>query len=293
SAIEHWISGGKPKQVNNEKRLDEAVDDFSTWLESTHFREKTRINLESRINIFKSIMGDVRLSSITPEIIDSFLAKRQTAAKGKLSAVTLDNDRRAVSRFFKFCCERPRHWMSHNPCREVQIQQPDPSEPEVLTVKQCKRLLKAAQGHKEGKLLGYVVLGLFGGLRPFEAARLNWNRISEADKEIVIDASISKVKRRRVIPMNATLCAWLSLCRDKAFAPGDWDNELRQIRKVAKIQHWPADVLRHTALSHYFRLTKSFGETAEWGGTSEAIIRDHYKARVSSAECNRYWRMRP
>jgi len=42
------------------------------------------------------------------------------------------------------------------------------------------------------------------------------------------------------------------------------------------------DVLRHTAISHYFRATASYGRTAEQFGNLESIIKKHYQSRVSS-----------
>ena len=42
------------------------------------------------------------------------------------------------------------------------------------------------------------------------------------------------------------------------------------------------DVLRHTAISHYFRATASYGRTAEQVGNLASIIKKHYQSRVSS-----------
>lgn len=64
--IEHWLTVGKHNRVNGVKRRDEAVDDFCSWLDGAPLREKARINLKSRARIFRSIVGDLELSSITP-----------------------------------------------------------------------------------------------------------------------------------------------------------------------------------------------------------------------------------
>jgi len=127
-----------------------------------------------------------------------------------------------------------------------------------------------------------------------EAARLDPEKINLEDGELRVDGAISKVKRARVVPINPTLRAWLAVCpKAPCFAPGDWDNQMREIRKHAGIEHWPPDALRHTAVSNFFRLTESFGATAEWAGTSESVIKAHYHARVSTAECKAYWSLRP
>ena len=56
---------------------------------------------------------------------------------------------------------------------------------------------------------------------------------------------------------------------------------------------WVPDVLRHTAISHYFRATGSYGRTAEQFGNSESIIKKHYQSRVSSKDTKRFYALRP
>lgn len=289
-AVEHWLRTGKQHQTNGNIRLDEAVAAFADWLDATpDMRKATKINLRSRVRIFAGMTGNIPIASISPEVIEQFLDKR-----GSVSATTRDNDRRALSRFFRFCIDRPRRWIEHNPCAVVTVATARSTAPEILDVDQCRRLLDAARTHKSGKLLGYVALGLFGGLRPFEAARLTWDKINLVDNEIRIEADISKTGRPRTIELNPTLRAWLELCdRTRPFAPGDWDNELRAIREAAEIEHWPHDVLRHTGISHYWRKSGSYGITAQWAGNSESIIRDHYQARVSSEQTKQFFGLLP
>ena len=59
------------------------------------------------------------------------------------------------------------------------------------------------------------------------------------------------------------------------------------------LRPWVPDVLRHTAISHYFRLTGSYGRTAEQFGNSEGIIKKHYQGRVSSEETKQFYALRP
>jgi hypothetical protein len=56
---------------------------------------------------------------------------------------------------------------------------------------------------------------------------------------------------------------------------------------------WAPDIMRHTAISHYFRKTGSYGHTAEQFGNSEAIIKKHYQSRVSSEDTGRFYALRP
>ena len=53
------------------------------------------------------------------------------------------------------------------------------------------------------------------------------------------------------------------------------------------------DVIRRTAISHYFRHTGSYGRTAEQFGNSEAIIKKHYQGRVNSEDTKRFYALLP
>ena len=165
--------------------------------------------------------------------------------------------------------------------------------PEVLSLDACKKLLEAAQAHKGGLLAPYVAVCLFGGLRPFEAARLTWDQVNLQDREIRMEASQTKTKRPRVVLIDETLRAWLVAHKDKPFFPTNWRKEFDAVRAAAQITRWPNDIMRHTAISHYFRRVGSYGQTAEWAGNSEAIIKAHYQGRVSTKEAKKFWAMRP
>jgi hypothetical protein len=51
--------------------------------------------------------------------------------------------------------------------------------------------------------------------------------------------------------------------------------------------------MRHTAISHFFRKTGSYGLTAERHGNSEAIIRDHYQGKVTSEQTKAFYALIP
>ena len=62
---------------------------------------------------------------------------------------------------------------------------------------------------------------------------------------------------------------------------------------MAGLEKWTPDIMRHTAISHYFRRTGSYGFAAEQFDNSEAIIKSHYQGRVSSAETKGFYRLFP
>lgn len=308
-AVNFWRQHRDQFSQNEAPRLDEAVEQFQKWLKElpeNEMREDTKIGLRIRINTFANSVANIVLSDITPDFIDGFL--NQTRAS--VSAVTRDNDRRAISRFFSWCIERPRRWLVVNPARrENRGRRPEMPPPCVLSIGDCKALLRAAEAHKDGMLAPYTAVCLFAGLRPEEAKRLTWQQVNLKDKEIRLESHQTKTKTARVIRIQPTLAKWLKAHEDKSFFPSNWRREFDAVKEAAGFtgrtdpevpeaeaqagKPFPHDVMRHTAISHFFRDCGSYGLTAEQFGNSEAIIKKHYQGRVSSEETKQFYAIQP
>ncbi len=314
-AIDNWLTSGKPEERGESPRIDEAVKQYSEWLEShgvrlrgkkrgQKLRDRTKKNLRLRVSIFANSIGNLRVDEIKPETIEKYLEKRGPSAESK------DNDRRALSSFFTWCIERPRRWAIANPCKEVRVDgTTEDTPPAVLTVAECEKLLRTAEAHKDGRLAPYVAVCLFGGLRPGEAEGLTWEKVNLQDKEIRVEATSSKMGASRVVSISDTLLRWLKRYKGAEFYPSNWRRDFDVLKHAigynganrtnkekipdSELKPWPEDVLRHTAISHYFRLTGSYGQTAEQFGNSEAIIKKHYQGRVTTAETKAFYKLLP
>jgi integrase len=302
-AINYWQRHGQTRtETAKAPRLDDAVEQFKVWLtETTTLRKRTKDNLRLRVSIFKNSVANAPVDQITADDIEAHLAKRNVSPSSK------DNDRRAISRFFAWCIERPRRWMTSNPCAVVAIEKPtDAAPPQILTVTECKQLLRGAERTHGGALVPYVAVCLFGGLRPEEAARLNWQQVNLADGEIRLEAGQTKTGCSRVIVIDAALRAWLTKYKDRPFYPSNWRRMFRAVKlaagfgtpdltdkKKSELKPWVPDLMRHTAISHFFRQSGSYGLTAERHGNSEQIIKAHYQGRVTSADTKKFYALRP
>jgi integrase len=301
-AVEDWQKHGKHRHVAESPHLDDATKQFIAWLDgdspeaesnSCTLRSTSRSGLRTRITVFGNGIGNLRVNDITAETIEQFLTKLN------VTNVTRDNYRRAISRFFSWCIQRPRRWAAINPCREIKIEQEEKAPPAILTVDECKVLLAASEPRG---LAPYVSVCLFSGLRPFEASRLTWQAVNLKDKEIRLEGNQTKTGHPRVVAICDTLLAWLKAHQGKPFFPSNWRKTFDQAKAATgfgspeednKLKPWPVDVMRHTAISHYFRKTGSYGQTAEQFGNSEAIIKKHYQGRVSSTDTQSFYALRP
>ena len=294
TAITWWRHHGSQKRVAESPRLDDALAQFNAWLAANAaLRPTYKHALGYRTRMFVSVTGNLRVADVTAEHIERFLDGRK-----RVSAVTLVSDKRAISRFLAWCRERPRRWVGHNAALDVMVDAPAPPPPAVLSVAEVDQLLRAARAHG---CLPYAAVTILAGVRPFEARRLTWEAVNLDDGEIRLDAATTKTGRPRVIefndgppeqrPFNAALAAWLRAARGGSFAP-TVDTWLA-VRREAGITTWIPDAPRHTAISHYFRLTGSYGRAAALFGNSESIIKAHYAARVSSEDTRRFYALRP
>jgi len=299
TAVNFWRQNQHLHVAVESPKIDDAIDQYLTWLETAPFRDATRRHWKTRMKVFKNGVSNVRVSQVTPETLETYLATRNTSPAGK------DTDRRAISRFFSWCIERPRRWCNTNPAREVTIDQGETPPPAILTVEECENLLRAAEGYESGLLVPYVAVCLFAGLRPDEAKRLTWQQVNLADKEIRMEANQTKTKTPRVVAIHATLAAWLTPYKGKTFFPVNWRKEFDAIKELAGFvgrqdpatkgtgKPFPHDVMRHTAISHFFRDCGSYGLTAEQFGNSEAIIKKHYQGRVSTEDTRKFYAIQP
>jgi Site-specific recombinase XerD len=306
-AVDKWIKDGKQAATSESPRIDEAVTQFTTWLDKeSGFRDRTQANLKARVEMFGNGIRNLRVAEITPETIEAYLGKRN------VEKATKDNDRRALSRFFSWCIVSPQKWISGNPAKKQvreRLRQRD-TLPAVLTVSQCEGLLRAAERYREGRLVPYVALCLFGGLRPEETARLTQKQVNLKDREIVLEPWQTKTGRSRLVKICDTLAAWLEACEGKELYPANWRKDFDVIKKMVGfgptkkkdaagklvetgLKKWPEDVLRHTGISHYFRNCGSYGRTAEQFGNSEAVIKNHYQGRVSTEDAEKFYALRP
>ena len=298
AAVDNWLCVGRHEKPGPEIRLDTAVEEFNAWLQTTpSLRDRTKANLRTRVGVFASTVGNVPLAKITADTVDEFLRNRNVSPTSRI------NDRLAISRFCAWCMERPRRYLIVNPCGAVIVERGELGPPAILSVAESEALLRAAEADG-GRAVPYLAVALFGALRPYEASRLRWDQVNLTDLEITLEGKQTKTGRMRLVKIDETLAAWLRAYPKHPFNVGR--RVLDRVRVAAgfvgrvnvdpsgnPLKPWPADVLRHTGVSHFFRRSGSYGLTAEFAGNSEAVIKAHYQGRVSSQEAAAFYALRP
>jgi integrase len=162
----------------------------------------------------------------------------------------------------------------------------------VFTPGQMRGLLRAA----DAEWLPVLALGGFAGLRPEEIRRLSWEDIDTDSGFIEVKASKSKTGQRRLVTISPTLRAWLRPYADRE--GGIVPKQERKLRlaamKLAKVETWPVDVLRHSFASYHLAAHGSIDGTAlELGHQSTKMLFKHYREAVKPEAAKAWWALLP
>ncbi|HTY86244.1 MAG TPA: phage integrase SAM-like domain-containing protein, partial [Candidatus Acidoferrum sp.] len=135
--------------------LAEAVKRLLEAKEASNKSQKYVTALRILLGQFQRFTGDVPLSQITVDVLDAWFNSR----KWQMPATQLTELNR-LSALFSFAVRR--RWIASNPCDQVERLTIDCKPPRILTPAEADKLLKGCPG----RLVPWVVLGMFCGLRP-------------------------------------------------------------------------------------------------------------------------------
>ena len=161
----------------------------------------------------------------------------------------------------------------------------------IFTQDELLNLLNRA----DSTLLPYLLIGAFAGLRNTEITRLEWNHIHFDRGFIECEASMTKTRRRRLVPISENLRAWLEPIartsgrvapyRDVATALGYF------CQKIGTT--WKRNALRHSYISYRLALVPDTARVALECGNSPNIIFQHYRELVVPAQAEAWFKIMP
>lgn len=188
----------------------------------------------------------------------------------------------------------------------------------ILSVREAARLVAVARGRvdrdgkmvRDGLCLGYVVLGLFAGLRP--EREMGMLRLGALDLEagtVVVSAGSAKSRARRVVDLAPNAVALLRRWRPEMV--GYWraagfngqEEEMgvcpRNLRKrwdavrarAGLLEGWVGDVMRHSYASYHLAMWENEHRLkAQMGHSRDSeVLWQHYRARVTRRAAERFW----
>jgi site-specific recombinase XerC len=268
------------------KRAEKANDEISRL---------TLYEIKSKMRIVRAELGNMKVTEIDEATVNNFLRNLPHRPQGKA------NIRTKLSQFLNYC-RREGKWIKTNPTENIKVKVKS-ADVKILSVAEAKRLLKAAQNCKRPQsVLPYLVVQLFGGLRPFEAMRLNWEQIHFETNQLEVLGSTSKTRETRFVEMESRLVEWLLPFRQKKgpIIGPEFVETLRAVKEAAGFTFgeddsnpWIKDVLRHCYGSFWLAVHKDRAHLAELMGTSLDMIKAHYKRAIPEAIAKGFWKLSP
>jgi integrase len=265
--------------------VSKAVEHLADFKEKNSRVGKTRLDdIKNRLKKFTEAVGaETKIALVTTEKIGSFLATIPTAS-------TRNDYRKEIVMLWGFA--KSKGWVAE-PLDKHLV--PRAAEAEkariILSVDQAAALMRHST---DNDIRALNALILFGGCRREEVEKMDWSHIDFENGHINITAEISKVRTERFAPINDTLKAWLLTIKKRkgAIVSRNLMRPLRKVWEAAGVYPWPQDAHRHSFIS-YRRTQVGDAITALEAGTSESIIKRHYKRPVSKEAAERFFAILP
>jgi integrase len=285
------------KRLTHIPTVNEAINAYLTAKraeeEKGEISRLTLYEIESKMRIVREAFGLLKVTEIDEAAVSAFIRELPHAARGKA------NIRTKLSQFLNYC-RREGKWISANPTENIKVRVKN-GEVNILSVPEVRQLLAAARKCElPASVIPYLTVQLFAGLRPFEAARLRWERIHFETMQIEILGETSKTRETRFVQLEPLLSEWLLPFRAPAGAiTGPFFAEtLRAVKVSAGFtfsadgdRPWPKDVLRHCYGSYWLAVHKNRAHLAELMGTSLAMIKSHYKRAIPGEVAKEFWKL--
>lgn len=165
--------------------------------------------------------------------------------------------------------------------------------PEIFTPEEMQKILRATQEH-EPKMIPYMAIAAFAGLRSAEISRLDWSAIDFDSGYIKVSGEITKTQQRRLVPILPCLRAWL-LPHKKESGPVTFFTFRKGIRRCAKAAGiaWKSNALRHSFGSYRLAEIQDAAKVSLEMGNSPAMLFKHYRELVTPEQAKLWFEIMP
>ena len=244
-------------------------------------------DLNSKLSRFCRDFGNRPIAAVTVEEIDKWLRDLDYSPKSRVQY------RANIGVLFSHA-ERL-GMIDRNPIPRTAKPKLVDSPPEIFTVDELRSLLEAAS-RGAPDVLPMLAIGAFAGVRDAEIKRLDWSEVDLSRGHIEIKGAKAKSARRRIIPIQPNLAAWLRPYSgmNGRIVPEGARKKLDRVRKAAGLARWPNNELRHSFASYRLAAIHDAPRVAaELGHTSPQMLYSTYRELVLPEEAERYWKIEP
>lgn len=269
-AVQYFLRHAKPK--GGERLAKDVVTELLESKRRSGKRESYQKALRWAFDKFNARFGETLVHEIRRANVEDWLHSQV------LAPISRRNHLRDLGILFRFAVSRG--YCAENIIKDIEKPAVIDSPVEILSVSQAMMLLmvaRAMNGQKteRGKLsnlVPFVAIGLFAGLRSSELRQLDWSEINLGRRVIEVKAEKSKTSRRRLVNISDNLAAWLEPYQqtEGPVVGKGWRDHFQQVVKVAELEEWPRNALRHSFGSYHLAFHEDAAKTTqESNGWSE------------------------
>jgi integrase len=201
-------------------------------------------------------------------------------------------------------------WLKSNPAKQLELIHRPKVEVKCLSYLTVDKMFRHAQEHAK-ELIPPWTIGFMCGVREAELWKLRYSdiRISESENYVIVPAAISKVKRKRIIPLSDNAIAWMQwyfeaigrqptgdemLMRAWTFSTLKVARQANYEAAVGEGAKWQHNAKRRAFASHHIAAYQSLDKLAlAMGHVSTALTFERYIGAVSHEEGLAYFEIRP
>lgn len=266
--------------------LSDAVAGCLDGKRSANLRPVYVKELRRYLSRFSEYVGDCSIQSVSVSHVEKWLSKPEWSPGTRATGIS------RLSALFGFAVRRG--YILQNPIDRLDRIRLERKPPQILSPSDAVKLLGISTLFAPS-MLPYLIVGMFGGVRPHELDKLRFEDIDFKRGIIRIDAATSKVRCRRIVELQPNVIALLS--RHSAgtglISPKQKRRKLRLLREKMGWKSWPKDILRHTASSYLMAKCRDTALVSDWLGNSPGILLTHYRELVSAEDCLAFWKIIP
>ena len=200
-------------------------------------------------------------------------------------------------------------WLLVNPCTRIETIDTGRVTIKALDLGQCRKLFVSCKDYREDKAMpqnlrvdcrkafaAFAVM-TFGGVRPQETERLEWDDIDMVEGTLKVSNQKAKTDRSRYFEMSDTLKEWLSCVpledRIGHVCPPNWKRIYQAVRRVAGIGA-DKDILRKSFVTYHLAAYHDVNKTRSIiGHETGDVLFQHYRGLATRKEGNAFFEILP
>ena len=298
-AVKFFVTHKAPK--GGKQLLADVIRVYTDEARADNLRPRSIMDMEYRLGKLKEYFADRMIGEITRNDVENWMRNLRLQNNAPMSELSKRHYRTVAGGLFNYAIEHD--YVAENPFayktnrRRRNGGLAAERMPGILRVADIEAVLRAAEASVP-EMVPVLAIGFFAGLRTTELQQFDWKYIDLQAKLLTVSPEIAKRRSVRHVDISENLASWLIQCRKASgfIAPQAtaWRYNLDKVIRLAKIENWPHNAMRHCFASYYLAMHQDQNKTAlQLGHRDTNLLYNHYRNLVTKADAEKYWSIKP